>query len=46
VLELAGWVVDLAVLMEYNQDEWLIRETVRRYEQSLDRLGEMEKVSE
>ena len=46
VLDLAGWVVDLAVLMEYNQDEWLIRETVRRYEQSLDRLGEMEKVSE
>ena len=46
VLDLAGWVVDLAVLMEYNQDEWLIRETVRRYEQSLDRLGEMEKRSD
>ena len=51
VLNLAGWVVDLAVLLEQKKNwedpglRWIILQTIRRYEQSLEMLGRMESIA-
>lgn len=51
VMNLAGWVVDLAVLLElksYWEDPgecWIILQTIRRYEQALETLGRIERIS-
>ncbi len=51
VIDLAGWVVDLAVFLEKNKtleaagDWWMIQQTFRRYEQSLDILAHMERTA-
>ncbi len=51
VLELAGWIVDLAMLLENQKtwesggDRWMILETYRRYEKSLEELSIMENQS-
>ncbi len=50
VLDLAGWVVDLAIMLydrgekALSDDRWLIRQTLGRYEKSLEALSELEKV--
>ena len=51
VLDLAGWVVDLAVLLEQKRNRedpgarWILRQTLRRYEQALETLGRMERIA-
>ena len=49
ILDLAGWVVDMAVILE-NMDEddatgklWLMRNSIGRYRQAVERLLKMEK---
>ncbi len=50
VLDLAGWVVDIAILLESRGGEddeggrWLRRQALRRYERSLAALSETEKM--
>lgn len=49
VLEMAGWVVDLALLLERTDkwetegEKWLLKNCVNRYECTLRKLGEMER---
>ncbi len=51
VMDLAGWVVDLATLLENRYDwndpgdRWLTLQTVRRYERSLEKLGKIERLA-
>lgn len=49
IMELAGWVLDLALVLE-NRDsiftgshQWLIQHAIREYQTSLERLKELEK---
>ena len=49
VLELAGWVVDMAVLLESTDEDdntgkqWLMRNSIERYRQAVEKLREMER---
>ena len=49
ILDMAGWVVDLAILIEADKDislsgnNWLLKYSVGKYYRSLDRLMELEK---
>ena len=49
VLDMAGWVVDLSLYLEHtglwdtDTQQWLIRSSIRRYEEALDQLGRMER---
>ena len=51
IVELAGWVMNLAIILERNTstdqfsgDEiWLIRHAISRYHKSMDKLRELER---
>ncbi len=50
VMDLAGWIVDMAIILEdygsqrkIEDDRWMMKQTLRRYEKSLDELSAMEK---
>ena len=48
ILDLAGWVVDMALFLEnadkweQNWESWTLRSSIKRYQEALNRIGELD----